>query len=421
MERLRETDLEQKVRVENSKVIIEKLVVDDSAVTEYVASVKDQVQAIVEALRVGTRVLRIAATSGDVEMVKREFETIVGRINTSVEEVLIEAKQAIEKRLTEFTNEELQKSLREHKSELQQELVKLFGPESAVSVQKQIDEMLQVQGRTYTQALAKVLEQTGDPENPFFKLRKELREEVEKGVKTIYDLRDKVMEVVGEAKGVAVERERGTAKGREYQDYVYEKVEHIARVFGDIAENVADQPGEKARSKAGDVVVTLNPRDTSNVDLRIVFEARNRSSTVPQILRDLDEAKENRIAVAAVAVFSSVDYVASGLRSWRDYPGHRYICVLPEDEADPYPLELAYRWARFDALRSIEIAQPKLDFAALQNILRQVRARLNQIQQIQTKLSGAQGAIGDVQNLIEQYRQAMRLDLDEIDRLLSVG
>ena len=363
MERLRETDLEQKVRVENSKVIIEKLVVDDSAVTEYVASVKDQVQAIVEALRVGTRVLRIAATSGDVEMVKREFETIVGRINTSVEEVLIEAKQAIEKRLTEFTNEELQKSLREHKSELQQELVKLFGPESAVSVQKQIDEMLQVQGRTYTQALAKVLEQTGDPENPFFKLRKELREEVEKGVKTIYDLRDKVMEVVGEAKGVAVERERGTAKGREYQDYVYEKVEHIARVFGDIAENVADQPGEKARSKAGDVVVTLNPRDTSNVDLRIVFEARNRSSTVPQILRDLDEAKENRIAVAAVAVFSSVDYVPSGLRSWRDYPGHRYICVLPEDEADPYPLELAYRWARFDALRSIEIAPPIRGFS----------------------------------------------------------
>ena len=415
-----EADLERKVRIEDSKVIIENLVIDDRDIAEYVASVKDQVRGIVEALKVGARVLRIAATSGDIEMVRREFETIVGSINAGVDGVLKEAKQAIEKRLTEFTNEELQKSLREHKNELQQELVRLFGSESTVSVQKQIDEMLALQGRSYTQELARVLEQTDDPENPFFKLRRELKEEVEKGVKTVNDLRDKVMEVVGETKGVAVERERGTAKGREYQDYVYEAVERIARVFGDVAENVADQPGEKARSKAGDVVVTLNPRDTSNTDLRIVFEAKNRSSTVPQILRELDDAKENRIAAAAVAIFSSVGYVPSGLRSWRDYPGHRYICVLPEDEADPYPLELAYRWARFDALRSIEVAEPKLDFATLQNILRQVRARLNQLQQMQTKLSGAQGAIGDVQNLVEQYRQAMRLDLDEIDRLLSV-
>jgi hypothetical protein len=416
---LGETDLEQRVRIEDSKVIVEKLVIDDRDIAEYLAAVKDQVQGIVEALQVGARVLRIAATSGDVEMVKREFETIVGSINTSVDGVLEEAKKAIEKRLTEFTNEGLQKSLREHKNEIQQELVKLFGPESAVSVQKQIDEMLAIQGRSYTQELARVLEQTDDPENPFFKLRRELKEEVERGVKTINDLRDKLMEVVGEAKGAAVERERGTAKGREYQDYAYEEVERIARVFGDIAENVADQPGEKPKSKAGDVLVTLNPRDTSEADLRIVFEVKNRSSTVPQILRELDESKENRIAAAAVAVFSSVDYVPSGLRSWRDYPGHRYICVLLE-RGDPYPLELAYRWARFDALRSIEIAEPKLDFAAVQNVLRQVRARLNQLQQMQIKLSGAQGAIGDVQNIVEQYRQAMRMDLDEIDRLLSV-
>lgn len=412
--------IEHRIHVENAKVVIEKLIFDDPEVAEYVAAAGDRSKAIVEALRLGVRVLRMARTTGDVEMVKREFETMSNSISTSVDKVLIEAKEAVGKRLNEFTSEELQKSLREHRGELQTELVRLFGPESAVSVQKQIDKMLEAQGKCYTQSLKQVLEETDSPENPFFKLRKELKEKADEAVKEVKLLRDKVLEVVGEAKGVATEREKGTAKGRIYQEFVFERVESIARVFGDTAEYVADQTGEKGKSKAGDVLVTLNFRDTSNADVRFVFEAKNRKTNVPEILAELDEAGENRIAAAAVAVFSSYEYVPSGLRTWRDYPGHKYVCVLMEDKSDPYTLEFSYRCARVDALSSIEVAEQKVDFAAIQGVLKQVRARLNEFQQMRSKLTGAQGAIVDVQNLIEKHQQAMRNDLDEIDRLLSV-
>jgi len=119
-------------------------------------------------------------------------------------------------------------------------------------------------------------------------------------------------------------------------------------------------------------------------------------------------------------VFSSTKYVPSGLKSWRDYPGHKYICVADEDKSDPFTLEFSYRCARFDALKSIEIEEPRLDFAAIEGMVKQVRARLIEFQNMRSKLGGATHAIEEVQTLIDKHQQAMRNDLDEIDRLLSV-
>ena len=414
-----EGKLERRVHIKDNKVVIDKLTIDDPEIVEYLAVAQDIDKILVEALRLGVRILRIAQTAGDVEMVKREFESMIGGIGARVDKLLLEAKDSLGKRLSEFTSQELQKSLRDHKGEIKEELVRLFGPESAVSVQKQIDKMLEAQGKNYTQALNQVLAEADNPENPFYKLRKELKEKMDDSVKEIRSLREKWLETVGEARGLALEREKGTAKGRTYQEYVFERVESISRVFGDTAEYVADQLGEKGKSRAGDVLVTLNPRDTGNADVRVVFEAKNRGITVPAILKELDEAMENRLAVAAIAVFSKAEYVPSGLRTWRDYPGCKYICVMTEDEPDPFALEFSYRCARVDALRSIEIVEQSIDFVAVQNILKQVRARLNEFAQMRTKLTGAQSAIDDVQTLINNHQKAMRSDLDEIDRLLS--
>jgi len=422
MSMVKETEggLEHKVRIQEDKLVIENLIIDDPEVVEYVSAIAhDMEKVVVEALRLGVRSLRIAQTIGDVEMVKREFESMISGISTNVDKVLREAKEALGKRLSEFTSEELQKSLRDHRGEVQLELVRLFGPESAVSVQKQVDKMLEAQGKSYTQALTQVLAETDNPDNPFFKLRKELKDKADEAVKEVRLLRDKVLETVGEARGIALEREKGTAKGRTYQEYIFERVEGIARVFGDTAEYVADQLGEKGKSRVGDVLITLNPNDTGNATIRTVIEAKNQRTTVPAILKELDEAMENRLAVSAIAVFSKTEYVPSGLRSWRDYPGCKYICVLTEDESDPFALEFSYRCARVDALRSVEIVGPTIDFVAVQNILKQVRARLNEFVQMRTKLTGAQSAIGDVQTLIDNHQKAMRSDLDEIDRLLS--
>lgn len=409
------------VKVEDGKVFVQDLVVDDRDVVEYLAALDDLAAAVVEALRVGVRVLRIAATSGDIEMVKRQFDAMTAAVQTNVDKLLQGAEDTLAERLTKFSSEDLKKSLDGHRDDVNKELVKLFGPESANSVQRQIDKLLEQQAKLYKQGLAAVLEQTDDPENPLAKLREELKGKAEEAVREIRGLRDKVLEIVGEAKGVAAEREKGTAKGRTYQELVFDEVDRIARIFGDSALFAANQQGEKGKT-TGDIVVEVNPQETSGTQLRIVVEAKDQKNiSGPAILRELDEAKENRVAVAAVAVFSSPGDVPGTVRTWRDYAGHRYVCPFRQDEGDPFALEFTYRCARVDAVRSIQPEEAKLDVAGIKEVLKRVKGKLADFQQMQSNLTGARGSIDKVSELIEAHKKAMRDDLDEVDRLFRAA
>lgn len=413
----KEIALGPSVEFGDGRVLIANLEVVDEEVVQFLVAKDDPPAAIVDLLRLAVRVMHLAESRLDVEFVKSEFEKMTGSMGKNVDTLLEGAKAELKDRLKTFHDDELKKSLDEHKGSLSSELVRLFGPESAASIQNQIDKLLEEQADNYKKGLAAIIEPTDDPGNPFNKLRRGVSDEVKKTLDEVKGLRDEVMKIVGGA----AEREKGTAKGRSYQEYVFEQAERIARVYGDTAEYVADRAGQKGKSKAGDVVVEINPAQTGNTRVALVFEAKNTPNlSVKSILDDLEEAKENRVAVAAVAVFSHVEYVPAGLSSWRDYPGHRYVCVLREDEPDPYQLEYSYRMARVDALESIEPAEARLDVPAIRSLLKQVRARLGELQQMRTKLTGAKGAIEDVHGLIEKHQEAMRSDFDEIDCLLSV-
>jgi citrate lyase gamma subunit len=410
------------VRLEDGKIVVEGLVIDDRDVVEYFAAVEDLAVAILEALRVGVRVLRIAATSGDVEMVKREFDAMTIAVQGNVDKLLQGAEGTLAERLNKFTTEDLKKSLDGHREELNGQLVRLFGPESANSVQRQIDKLLEDQAKLYKQGLAAVLEQTDDPENPLAKLREELKGKASEAVEEIRKLRDKVLEIVGQEKGVAAEREKGTAKGRTYQELVFECVSDIARHFGDTALYVADQTGLKGQSKAGDVVVEINPQESSNSSLQIAFEAKNQAGvSIPRLLKELEEAKENRAAASAVAVFSSGSIVPAGVGQWRDYPRRRFVCVLDSEAAEPIMLEFTYRCARFEALRAIAPVERRLDVGAIRGVIQSIRTRVGVLQQMKTKLTGASSAIDEVQRLIDDHREGVRHDLEEFDRLLATG
>ena len=266
--------IEPDVIVEEDKIIIKGLIVNDLDIVDYVRGKSDKAAAIFDALKLGVRVLRLAETSGDVEMVKREFDRMTTTIGNSVDEVLSDTQNKLSKRLTEFNSQELEGTLSKHRRELNDELARLFGPESAASVQKQVEKTLQQQAEFYTQGLKKVVEPSDDPENPFNKLRKDVVNEVTKTLSETKGLRDEVMKIIGEAKGIASEREKGHTKGLSYQLYAHQEIDRIARIFGDTAVYVGDQPGEKGK-KTGDTVVEISSKETSGAVVRVVFEAKN--------------------------------------------------------------------------------------------------------------------------------------------------
>ena len=103
---------------------------------------------------------------------------------------------------------------------------------------------------------------------------------------------------------VAAEHDRSTAKGRPYEEAVFEAIDAIASAQGDDCDAVGDLRG--AGGRKGDVVVDLDgcsgrPRG------RIVFEAKNSKRSRNEALAELDEAMNQRAADYAVWVVPAED------------------------------------------------------------------------------------------------------------------
>ena len=112
--------------------------------------------------------------------------------------------------------------------------------------------------------------------------------ELEKQLQGLRDEKQKLEEL-------AEERERGTAKGRTYEEAVAEAVDAIAAVQGDVADAVGDERG--AGGKKGDVLVGIDGC-TGPERGRIVFEAKDKRLTKPAVLRGprrLDGAARRRL------------------------------------------------------------------------------------------------------------------------------
>ena len=68
------------------------------------------------------------------------------------------------------------------------------------------------------------------------------------------------------------------------------------------------------------------------------------------ILEELDDARSNRDALAAVAVFSRPEHAPSGTAFM--YNGNRAIVVLDKDDLADAALRLALMWARWVVRRA---------------------------------------------------------------------
>ena len=408
------------IRHGDGRVIIEGLVIEDSDIEAYVAAAINKEDAVSEAISVGVRVLRLAATSGDAEMVKREFDKMIAAIDSNVEKVVSDAEEGVAETLNKFATDQLNKSLDDHREKVSKELTTLFGPDSTKSVQNQIDKMLEEQAKLYRRELAQILEKTDDPDNPFFKLRKELKDKADDTTKEFRELRDKILEAVGAEKGAAEESEKGTAKGRTYQELVYDEINRIASGFGDTAEYVADEAGEKGKQRSGDVMVEINPEESSGVGVRVVFEAKSGSLSQKEVLAEFEKAKENRSAASAVVVFSRPE-LAPGMLPWRNFQDHNYVISMNEDGSDRYALEFAYRCARVDAIHSLRSDDLSLDVPAIKSILDRVSAKLTDFQKMKTNLTGAKESIEKVSEIIDEHQKAVQEDLNELDLLFAAG
>jgi hypothetical protein len=407
------------VKVIGDRLAIDGLVVDDQCAVRVVREREqagdDPVKTVRDAVEIGTRVLDREQAAANVEFVKTEFERAAGELNLQFTDRARE--------VAEYFNQRVEAVFGPENGHLQRELEKLFSDGSSASVQNRVRELVQ---ETLARSREDLMRQftASDGSNPLadfkagtirvLKAAEErqhesqqamLRQmaELEKQLQALRLEKEKLEEV-------EAEREKGTAKGRSFEEQVAEAIDAIALAQGDLAEAVGDVRG--ATGKTGDIVVAIGacsgpPRG------RIVFEAKDRRLSRPGALAELDKAMADRDADFAVLIVPTEEEVPSKLQALREYNCDKL--VLAHDEA-ALALEVGYRLARARVL--MKRSDTEVDAAAVHDLVERALAAMEDVRRVKSQLSGAKTNIDRAYEVVEQMASRVRGHLAEVDLLV---
>jgi hypothetical protein len=410
------------VRVIGDRVAIDGLVVDDECAVRLVRTREEQgddpVKTVRDAVEIGARVLDREQAGANAEFVKTEFEKAALELNGQFTD---RARQ-----VAEYFNERVQEVFGPENGHLHRELEALFSDGSATSVQNRVRELVQ---ETMARSREDLMKQFSSAEgsNPLadFKAgtirvlkaaeerqhetqQQMLRQmaELEKQLQALRLEKEKLEEV-------EAERERGTAKGRTFEEAVAEAVDEIALAQGDVAEAVGDL--KEATGKVGDVVVAI---DACNGPARgrIVIEAKDRRLSGPKAIHELDQAMAERSADFAVLVVPTEDEVPAKLEPLREYNGDKLVIAMDPD-GGLLGLELGYRLARARVLMKRSDAEG-IDAGAVHDAAERALAALAEERRIKQQLTAAKTNIGKAWDSVDAMTQRVRDLLQEIDALV---
>jgi hypothetical protein len=406
-------------------VVVDGLVVDDECavrlVSEREQNGEDAVKLVRDAVEIGARVLDREQAGANAEFVKTEFERAANQLNS---EFTDKARQ-----VAEFLGERVDSVFGPENGQLAKELEKHFSDGSSASVQNRVRELV---NETLQRSREDLIRQfsAADGNNPLadfkagtirvLKAAEErqyesqqalLRQmaELEKQLQALRLEKEKLAEV-------EAEREKGTAKGRSFEEQVADAVDALALAQGDVAEAVGDRL--EASAKVGDIVVAIDAAQ-GPARGRIVIEAKDRRLSQARAMAELDAALTGRSADFALLVVPTEEELPKKVEPLREYNGDKIIVAL-DPETGTLALELAYRLARARVLMQRSEADG-IDADALRATVERALDTLGEERKVKQQLTGAKTGIDKAYELVEAMAAQVRAQLDELDALVRAG
>ncbi|MGI9095691.1 MAG: hypothetical protein ACR2F4_09010, partial [Thermoleophilaceae bacterium] len=231
--------------------------------------------------------------------------------------------------------------------------------------------------------------------------------ELEKQLQGLRDEKDKLEQL-------DAERERGTAKGRTYEEQVVEALDAIAEAQGDCCDAVGDLPGASGRT--GDAVISIDAA-AGPVRGRIVFEAKDRRLSAPRAREELSRALEQRDADFAVLVVPGEDEAPAKMRPLREWGGDSLIVTYDPEAGSGLALEVGYRLARARVLMA-KAGDGEVDSEAVRTQVERALAEMVEVRKVKSQLTGAKTSIDNAYGIVEGIAARVRCHLQEIDSLV---
>jgi hypothetical protein len=408
---------------QGDRIRIDGLVVVDETAARLVREGAEPDAVVTDAIEIGARVLDREQTAANAEFVKTEFE----KVSKSVEAEFGEQARAV----AELLGEKVDAVFDPDTGHLAKSLDELFSDGSSVAVQHRVKELVTEALQRSHDDLHKQFASADEGVNPLadFKARTvdAIKEADERQHKTQRALLAQMSELEKQLQGLrdekakleelAEERERGTAKGRSYEESVAEVVDRIAAVHGDVAEAVGDERG--AGGRKGDVVVGVDGC-AGPVRGRFVVEAKDRQLSKPRFFEELDSAREQRDADFSLLVVPGPDEVPARMHPLREYQGDKMIAVFDPEDGSTLELEFAYRVARA-RVTSIREGADEVDPAVLRATVARALAAMDEVRKVKSQLTAAQNGIGGARDLLGSLEARVRAELAQIDEQLAPG
>ena len=413
------------VRIAGDRLAIDGLVVDDDCAVRVVRdreqAGEDPAKTVRDAVEIGARVLDREQAAANAEYVKTEFERAAGELNVQFSD---RARQ-----VAEYFNERVEEVFGPENGHLAKELDKLFSDGSSASVQNRVRELMTESAARSREDLMRLFS-SADGQNPLSDFKDGTIRALKVAEERQYESQQLLVRQMGDLEkqlqalrlekekleDVAAERERGTAKGRTFEQLVADTVDDLAVAQGDVAEAVGDF--REATGKRGDVVVGVDGC-AGPARGRLVFEAKDSRMSTPAALRELDEAMAERSADFAVLVVPTEGEVPAKLEPLREYNGDKLVVAL-DPEGGTLPLALAYRLARARVLMQRGDGEG-IDAGAVRDTVERAIAALGEERKIKQQLTGAKTGIDRAYDLVGGMGERVRGLLEEIDVLVRSG
>jgi len=414
------------VRLLGEAVRIDGLVVEDECVVRMVAARldagEDPARLLRDAVEIGARVLDREQTGAQADFVKAEFERAARELDAQFVERARTVAERLDAKVDEafgpdhgLVTRALERHFGDGSAEAVQHKVRMVVAEVAVKMREDLQRQFSADSdhnplAVFQRMAVGTLRDTGQRQTEQLRAMDEklglLREEVVR----LRAEREKLTEL-------EAERDRGTAKGRTFEEAVFEALERLATVRDDTCDAVGDAPG--AAGKKGDVVVSIDAC-AGPARGRIVFEAKDKKHlSRNEALAYLDASRAGRDADYAVMVVPPERLPA---RTWplREVNGDKLFVTFDPEEDSPLALEVAYGLARARVLMRRGQAGG-LDVDAVRAEVERAAQAMEDVRRVKSQLTGATTSIEQARSILETMAAGVRAHLAQIDVLLDAA
>lgn len=400
------------VTVHGDRIIVDSLEMADASLAQFVAqtSAEERGGLVERALRIGLLAMCNAGVNANVDLVRSEFERMVERLEGNQ----ARAAEALDATLrANFADGEgkLPRTLESFLGDsgrLNRLVGDLFDPHRRESAMGRLNDLLSRYFDGDGSQLARLLDPTREG-SPLHQFRNEMTGEFR-------SLSERLTALEESRRGRAEERERSAAKGTDFEDALEAELARLAHGAGDLLERTATDAGDALRSKKGDFVLTIDPARTRGASLRVVVEAKNRSVPRQRFMEELAEARANRGAAVALAVFTPAA-APVGIAPLQ-LVGTDVWCVHDPEAEDTLALETAVRLARALAITSLRDASVAIDVAAVQDALSDVIGEVQRVQGMKAKLASIGTATRDLSDALDLLRAGVLRGVTRVEEQL---